>query len=131
MCPWGKCPGGTCPGGFCPVTVQIIMLHVLLCLWLLHIGYMDEGCIVTDMPHVTSILLCSLNQDKLYNFVFSSFIGPLIITNMLDPCWHRIYLLSAHTGTTTLFTCCCCSTVWCVPATSPFLRRHVYFVCLI
>ena len=45
------------------------------------------------MSHVEfkkRLLLCSLNQDKLYNFVFSSFTGLLIITNMLDLCWHRI-----------------------------------------
>ena len=58
-------------------------------------------------------------------------LGLLIITNMLDPCWHRIS--PTHTGTLLCLPCVAAAvhTVWCVPATSPFLRRHVYFVCLI
>ena len=45
-------------------------------------------------------MLCSLNQDKLYNFVFSSFTGSSL---QLQTCWIPVGTgssRSAHTGTT-------------------------------
>ena len=79
-------------------------------------------------------MLCSLNQDKLYNFVFSSFIG---FSLQLQTCWISVGILLAPdlVARRTLAplylpgVAAAVHTVWCVPATSPFLRRQ--FTCIL
>ena len=87
---------------------------------------------LTTTRNTARPLLCRLNQEKHNNFVRSLLLGPhlQIHTCWLAPCC----LESSRRILAPLYLPCVAAavhTVCCVPATSPFLRQHVYFVCLI